>query len=391
MSGSSSYETHQGTGSSGTRTVTAMFQSRSDAERAVDRLIEEGFSRDDVRLMPGSERDMDTGATSDRRPSEGFWESLADFFFPDSDRDVYAEGLSRGGFLVSVSTTTANHDSAIDILDDDGTLDLDEQESTWRSQGWSGRSGGLASGTGSGLSSDYGTDAATPSSLGRSTATGLGGPTTPASDRMAGSSLGALDDEDMPAGRGLSDPDHETRTPGLATNLHSPGIPTGPDDVASARASASGSGMIDSSRGNQSRGTDNRDTVIPVAEEELKVGKRDVEGGRVRVRSYVVETPVEQQVALRREHVDVRRRPVDRPLTAGEDAFRERTVEMQERSEQPVVSKEARIREEVVLDKDVDTEQRTVSDTVRRTEVEVDDQRGVDAKRRVNDDKPRKL
>jgi stress response protein YsnF len=78
---------------------------------------------------------------------------------------------------------------------------------------------------------------------------------------------------------------------------------------------------------------------------------------------------------LRREHVDVQRRNVDRAIGAGEDAFRERTVEFEERSEQPVVSKDARIREEVVIRKDVENEQKTVSDTVRRTEVEVDDQR----------------
>ena len=63
------------------------------------------------------------------------------------------------------------------------------------------------------------------------------------------------------------------------------------------------------------RGTGGRDEVIPLTEEQLKVGKRDVSHGRVRVRSYVVEEPVEEQVNLRQEHVHVERRPVDRPAT----------------------------------------------------------------------------
>ena len=53
--------------------------------------------------------------------------------------------------------------------------------------------------------------------------------------------------------------------------------------------------------------------AIPIVEEQLRVGKRQVAGGRVRVRSYVVETPVQEQVTLRDETVRVERRPVDRP------------------------------------------------------------------------------
>jgi hypothetical protein len=72
-------------------------------------------------------------------------------------------------------------------------------------------------------------------------------------------------------------------------------------------------------------GTD-REERIPVAEERLNVGKREVNQGRVRVRSYVVETPVQEQVNLRQEHVSVERRPVDRPVTGKENLFQERTM-----------------------------------------------------------------
>jgi uncharacterized protein (TIGR02271 family) len=115
---------------------------------------------------------------------------------------------------------------------------------------------------------------------------------------------------------------------------------------------------------------------IPIVEERLSVGKRETAHGRVRVRSYVVETPVQESVALREEHVSIERRPVDRPVAAGDDAFRERTIEATESAEEAVVSKEARVTEEVVVRKQVEEHTETVSDTVRRTEVEVDDERG---------------
>ena len=113
-----------------------------------------------------------------------------------------------------------------------------------------------------------------------------------------------------------------------------------------------------------------------MAEEHLNVGKRDVSHGRVRVRSYVVETPVNEQVNLREERVEVERRPADRGLHSVEDAFQERTIEMEEHREEPVVSKEARVKEELVVKKDVEQRTETVSDTVRSTEVEVEDERG---------------
>jgi stress response protein YsnF len=66
---------------------------------------------------------------------------------------------------------------------------------------------------------------------------------------------------------------------------------------------------------------------------------------------------------------------VDRPVDAANAAFQERTIEATETTEEPVVSKEARVREEVVIRKTADDETRTVSDTVRRTEVKVEDDR----------------
>jgi len=114
---------------------------------------------------------------------------------------------------------------------------------------------------------------------------------------------------------------------------------------------------------------------IPIVEERLNIGKRQTGHGRVRVRSYVVETPVQEQVTLHQERVQVQRRPVDRPAAAGDDAFRERTIEANETTEEAVVAKEARVTEEVVVRKEAEERTETVRDTVRRTEVEVEDQR----------------
>jgi uncharacterized protein (TIGR02271 family) len=113
--------------------------------------------------------------------------------------------------------------------------------------------------------------------------------------------------------------------------------------------------------------------AIPIVEESLRVGKRDVDRGRVRVRSYVVETPVNEQITLRQEHVDVQRRVVDRPVTAADAVFEERTFEATESAEEAVIAKEAHVTGEVVIRKDVNERTETVKDTVRRTEVEVDD------------------
>jgi len=120
------------------------------------------------------------------------------------------------------------------------------------------------------------------------------------------------------------------------------------------------------------------ETVIPIVEEQIAVGKREVSRGGVRVRSYVVETPVEESVQLRDETVRVERRTVDRPTDATADSFRERTVEVTETDEEAVVSKTARVTGEVVISKDVEERTERVSDTVRRTEVDVQNATDVD-------------
>jgi uncharacterized protein (TIGR02271 family) len=121
------------------------------------------------------------------------------------------------------------------------------------------------------------------------------------------------------------------------------------------------------------QGTSAQET-FEVVEEELDIGTREVERGGVRVRSYVTERPVDEEVRLRGERVNVERRPVDRPLKKGEvdHAFEERSVSMTEKGEEVVVGKRARVVEEVILSKDVEERTEHVRDTVRRTDIEVE-------------------
>ena len=118
--------------------------------------------------------------------------------------------------------------------------------------------------------------------------------------------------------------------------------------------------------------------VIPIAEERLQVGKRQVDRGGVRVRAYTVATPVREAVQLREEHVDVERRPVGETVGDAAGLFQERSLETTETAEEAVVGKEARVVEEVVVRKDASERVETVTDTVRHTEVDVErtDSRG---------------
>lgn len=121
------------------------------------------------------------------------------------------------------------------------------------------------------------------------------------------------------------------------------------------------------------KGTERAEEVIPVIVEELSVGKREVDAGGIRATSTVQSTPVEEVVTLRSENIDVERRKVDRPITPGDsDVFRDREIEVTATSEEPVVEKTARVVEEVVITKGVDTRTETVKDTVRRTDVDVE-------------------
>lgn len=114
--------------------------------------------------------------------------------------------------------------------------------------------------------------------------------------------------------------------------------------------------------------------VVPIVEEEVAIGKRPVEQGGIRVHSRVVEDTVAEDVRLRDEYVDVERRDAGRRIT-GEEAehlMEDRTVEMTERTEEPVVDKRAVVKEEVAVSKHPEERTERVEEDVRRTEVDVE-------------------
>jgi len=113
---------------------------------------------------------------------------------------------------------------------------------------------------------------------------------------------------------------------------------------------------------------------VPVIEERVEVGTRAIEVGDVEVRKTVESEQVSVPIVLRRDRVDVRQVDIDeRPVAIGEgaDAFQERTIRVPVRGEEALVSKEAVITSEVSVGREVVTEQQTVSETVRRTVVDV--------------------
>lgn len=118
---------------------------------------------------------------------------------------------------------------------------------------------------------------------------------------------------------------------------------------------------------------------VPLVEEELRIGKREIARGGARVQSHVREVPAESDVTLKQERLEVDRRPADKVLSDSDlhsgGLLKPRVVEISEMREEAVVTKEAFVREEVVVRKSVEERVETVRDTVRRTEVDVDEYR----------------
>ncbi len=274
-----------------TRTITALFDHRADAEAAEQRLQAANIDADHIRIQDKSSTGYnETGHSTHDEP--GLWGSIKNAFLPDEDRHTYEEGVRRGGVLLTVDVDEDHVDDAVRVLEEAETVDIDDRSQQWRSSGWTG---------------------------------------SPAVGAMSA----GYADNDLPN-----------------------------------TAYATSTGTVD-----------NRDEeVIPVVEEQLVVGKREVDRGGVRVRSYVTETPVHEQIRLRNERVNVERRPVDREVSET-DAFRERTIDMTATGEEAVIGKTAHVVEEVVVSKTADERVEQIDDTVRRTDVKVDRNEGVDAAR----------
>lgn len=273
------------------QTLIAVFDSYTTANQAVEKLVKAGFSRNDmdVKTSDGATASSSTTTTTTRTEDDDVGGSIgrffSDLFGGDDDRqhaDHYSEAVRRGHAVLTLHTDDARVDEAHTQLIGAGALDVDEQVTAWRGEGYT---GGTAS-------------------------------------QAMTSQTGALT-------------------------------------------------------------TDNKEGVLPVIEEQLEVGKRRVDQGRVRVISRLETTPVHETVELQSERAVIERRPVDRPATEADlEGFKEQTIEVRESAEQAVVSKTARVVEEVVVGKQASTETKQIDDTVRRTDVEVLRDDGVDVDKR---------
>jgi uncharacterized protein (TIGR02271 family) len=152
------------------------------------------------------------------------------------------------------------------------------------------------------------------------------------------------------------------------------GVLTAPGaTVAGATTAATAARAVASTPGTV-RDRDKDGEVIRLAEEQLNVGKRQVQAGMTRVRRFVTERPVEAQVTLHEEHASVVRRAITDPSYIRDIDWTDRTIEVSETAEQAVVNKSARVVEEVVIGKEGSDRVETVKDKVRRQQVEVERQ-----------------
>jgi len=309
-------------------TVVGVYDSYAQAQNAMNELLSAGFSRSDVQLNPDSDRTTaspgnTTSAETHESHSGGsgignFFRSLFGMDDEAEHRDVYSEAVRRGSCVLTVNASSEEQrDRAADIMNRYDPIDIDERTSTWKSQGWSGYDESAPMYTDSEIEKDrtlYG----------------------------QGRDMNRTD-----AGMGMSGDTMRNTT--ATQNLSG--------DMTSDRTMASDQGT----------------TRIPVVEEELKVGKRMVQRGGVRIFTRVRETPVNEQVQLREEHVKVERHAVDQPASEADlAAFKEGSMELREMGEEAIVSKTARVVEEVVVGKEVTQQTQNINDTVRRTDVDVE-------------------
>jgi len=132
-----------------------------------------------------------------------------------------------------------------------------------------------------------------------------------------------------------------------------------------------------SAAGSEKSGLTQDAATVKLHEEELKVGKRQVEAGGVRLRKIIRTETVNQPVELKREEIVVERVPAGaaaQPCQPGTKAFQQEEIYVPLRREEAVIQKESRVREEVRVSKKSQTERQTVSGQVRKEDVEIEEQ-----------------
>ena len=175
--------------------LVGLFDKEKDARGAIDDLTKMGVDRSRIDLTTGDASGITNRLNSARVPAQ--------------DLAIFAEGVRRGGTLLTATLDEDKAEKAEAILKRRGAIDVDERVTTWQKSGWKA------------------------------------------------------------------------------------------DTTAFARGREG-------------------EVALPVIEENIQVGKRQVQRGGMRVYTYVNEVPVEEDVRLREEHVKVDRRPADVPAPPAE-------------------------------------------------------------------------
>jgi hypothetical protein len=140
------------------RMITAFFDTREDAQRGSDSLITLGVKSHQIQITEGA---SDPNAVETSHAEMGFWESLKSMFLPAEDHHSYAEGLRRGGYLLSANVEPELYDRAVEVVDSTGAVNMDEREGSWRSSGWEGyQPTGMVTGTAIGAAEGMASDPA---------------------------------------------------------------------------------------------------------------------------------------------------------------------------------------------------------------------------------------
>ena len=290
-------------------TIVAIYDTAAHAQAAVRDLEAAGVPSSGI-SQHAKEGSM-TGTSRSTTPvhEQGFWASLFGGE-PDHDTSVYGHSINDGATVVTVKVAAERYDEAAAILEKHDPIDVDERSERY----------GLTD-----------TTAATPTGY-----VGHAGMTEPAGGSAGLGAVGA-------SALG-SEPAHGTT------------------EHTSAGLGAKVEGMAEGAAGD----------TLQLAEEFLNVGKRAVRGGTTRIRRYTVEKPVEENVTLHNERVVLDRRPVTDGRVLANADFTDKTISMTEMNEEAVVSKTARVVEEIGLHKEASDRVETVRDTLRKDDVEVE-------------------
>lgn len=381
--------------------IVTAFKQLQQAEVAKEKLIAEGIAEHNIDIISGERLRVEDKEI--RHPS--FWQRLFGDDVDDDYAEEYNQAIRTGGVLLTARVDKDDADR-IEAL-------LDEYSSDYASSGTYGGYGVGKSPENADRDREFMGETDDVTGTGRTTGSlnsGLagigaagagvaGGTINDPSQKVPGTSDDTVPDADdltrdrTLTGQGGADyVDDDTLRDRDVTGRTGAGL-VDDDDISNRGYTGTPGSAVPTAAGAIS-GTD-RDETLKLAEEQVEIGKRRVSDGVVRLRRYTVEENVSEDISLFDQHADVFRHAVDEPAYLHDVDWSEKTIEVEESHEVPTVNKTARVREEVGVRTEGNERVETVTDTVRRQEVEVDKAGGdrlsdtdIDSDRLKEDDDP---